>query len=276
MEESNEKKLIDIIRSLDVPKNRYNEFGGFNYRSAEDIITALKPKLHAAGLLPICTFRVEERAGHPYQVARVFVVGEGGDTPIGNLVCEGWSREDDKRTKMDAPQLSGSAASYAEKRAWGGYLGLNDEQDSDALNVGNGKSAPKFSYRIEEFANKDLRDAIVQEFRGLNREEKVNALNFMQKEMLDETIKLPDYSNATELALMPYLTLFLEAIHNQEANKTREAIMESGVSIDDAKKIFKDTHGQEPAIVNHTSLDKEDSKKGKKKTKYVKPDTNLD
>jgi hypothetical protein len=193
-----------------------------------------------------------------------------------------WAREDEDRKKMDAPQLSGSAASYATKRAWGNLLGIDDTKDSDATNKHGTEEKPvrpipslskstAWSYHVIEYANKGTHSAILSRFKALPKTGKIIALDDMLSN-IDEVIPVPDYAKATEASLVSYAQLFLETIHGQEANKTREESIEKGVSVEDAIKVFK-SKGQNPIVVNQTNLDREDSRK--KKPKYIEVDDNF-
>lgn len=280
--------LIAIQSKIDVPKSRENTFGGYMYRSAEDIWNAAKPLFAQYGLFVMCTDRVEERAGHPYQVATIQVMGADKSTGTGfsTLVeAGGWAREDDERKKMDSPQLSGSAASYAAKRAWGNLLGLDDVKDSDATNI---SEEPKtvserakeiahpvkfqFSDDIMDYANKNKHPELIAEFRKLfDRKEKVVILNKLQ-DNIDEIISMPDFITATLKALDDCFKLLLTATHDQEHNRILKECTDKGMSTEQAINIIEGL-GLKPQVRNNINLDGKKEGKQPSSDKYVKPDT---
>ena len=48
--------LLEIQAALKAPKNQYNAFGKYNYRSCEDILEAVKPLAREQG----CTVRLSD------------------------------------------------------------------------------------------------------------------------------------------------------------------------------------------------------------------------
>lgn len=123
-------KLVQAQAELRVPKSRTNNFGGYQYRSAEDILNALKPILAHLGLFLSVTDEIRELAGRHYLVATVRVV----DVDTGDVVeTQGWARETENKKGMDEAQVTGSASSYARKYALGGMFAIDDTAaDPDA------------------------------------------------------------------------------------------------------------------------------------------------
>lgn len=121
-------KLALIQQKLKAPKGQYNSFGGYKYRSCEDILEALKPLLaeQDAGL----TLTDELVAiGNRYYVkatASLFDL-ESGDT-ISNTA---YAREDESKKGMDGSQITGTASSYARKYCLNGLLLIDDTKDAD-------------------------------------------------------------------------------------------------------------------------------------------------
>jgi len=125
--------LAKIQRDLSVPKSERNEFGGFNYRSAEQILDALKPMLD--GL----TLRVHSEpimvGDWHYIQTRVTLCN--GDVIIAESTVS--AREVESRPKMDAAQISGAAFSYSLKYALCGLFSISPGQDPDAYSHQNGQ-----------------------------------------------------------------------------------------------------------------------------------------
>ena len=120
--------LAQVQSKLKAPKNQRNTFGGYNYRSAEDILEAVKPLAYEVGCAVNCTDEVLMIGDRYYVVATAIFA-----TPAGQLIStRGWAREQDERKGMDASQVTGSASSYARKYALNGLFAIDDTKDADA------------------------------------------------------------------------------------------------------------------------------------------------
>lgn len=123
------QKLLDIQSKLKVEKGTYNKFGEFYYRSKEDILEAAKPMCHERGLTLLCDDEVRcLDNGWVYVTTTVTLT----DVLTGECVtAKASAREPESKPKMDSSQVSGSAASYAGKRALGNLFALDDTKDAD-------------------------------------------------------------------------------------------------------------------------------------------------
>jgi len=122
------QKLLKIQAELKAPKNQYNKFGEFYYRSCEDILSAAKPLCISEGILLYVTDEVK-MIGERYYVKATASVTDGENT----IFAEAYARETESRPKMDAAQLTGAASSYARKYALNGLFCLDDTKDADAM-----------------------------------------------------------------------------------------------------------------------------------------------
>lgn len=120
--------LGEIQQRLKAPKNQTNKFGGYNYRSAEDILEAVKPLAHEVGATVNCSDEVLMVGDRFYVVATAILTTYEGE----QVAVQGWAREQDERKGMDASQVTGSASSYARKYALSGLFAIDDEKDADA------------------------------------------------------------------------------------------------------------------------------------------------
>lgn len=137
-------KLLKVQAELKVPKNKYSQYGGYNYRSLEGILEALKPLLLEVGAVVLLSDKVEEKAGRWYIVASAAFI----DAATGESVrVEARARETQARAKFDDAQLTGAASSYARKYALSGLFGVDDGADVDGLpdseSVGRGAGKKK-------------------------------------------------------------------------------------------------------------------------------------
>lgn len=120
------QNFINLISELKAPKGQENRFGGYKYRSAEDILEAVKPLLKKHNCLLTISDRVE-LIGDRYYVVATATMTDGTAT-ISNTA---YAREEETRKGMDASQLTGSCSSYARKYALNGLLLIDDTKDSD-------------------------------------------------------------------------------------------------------------------------------------------------
>lgn len=136
------ERVIAVQSQLKAPKNQRNDFGGFNYRSCEDILEAVKPLLKAEGLCLTITDDIV-MLGDRFYVKATATLTDGERS----LPNQAFAREPEERAKMDGSQVTGSASSYARKYALNGLFAIDDTKDADALNNGqdaaNGKDFDK-------------------------------------------------------------------------------------------------------------------------------------
>ena len=125
--------IIKIQEELKAPKNQRNSFGNYNYRSAEDIIEAVKPIAHKYGYYLSITDDIVEVGGRVYVKATAYLIPEDNKKVSASSV--GWAREEEVKKGMDASQITGSTSSYARKYALNGLLAIDDTKDSDATNT---------------------------------------------------------------------------------------------------------------------------------------------
>lgn len=119
-------KLVGVQEQLKTPKDNFNSFGGYSYRSAESILKAAKPLLAQAGLAVVMTDEVVEVAGRVYVRATATLIDvESGAT----ISATAYAREQLDKRGMDQAQVTGSASSYARKYALQGLLALSDASD---------------------------------------------------------------------------------------------------------------------------------------------------
>ena len=137
-------KLLQIQTELKAPKNQYNSFGDYKYRSCEDILEAVKPLLlkHKASL----TLRDEiENIGDRYYIRAIATLFDAESEAVINNVA--YAREAESKPKMDAAQVTGTASSYARKYALNGLFLIDDTKDADtdehAKQTGAGKASDK-------------------------------------------------------------------------------------------------------------------------------------
>ena len=124
------KKLIKVQLELKAPKNQRNTFGNYNYRSAEDILEALKPVLaaHEATVFISDKVVVKENNCAYIEATATFVDIETGES----ISTTAFAREAENKKGMDPSQITGSASSYARKYALNGLFLIDDAVDPDS------------------------------------------------------------------------------------------------------------------------------------------------
>lgn len=125
------KQLRELQAELKAPKNQRNKFGNYNYRSAEDILEALKPLAVKHGLTFRISDSIEMVGDRVYVIATVSVCNDMGE----HMESNGFAREEDTKKGMDGSQITGAASSYARKYALNGLLLIDDTKDADATNT---------------------------------------------------------------------------------------------------------------------------------------------
>lgn len=120
------EKLVKVQQELKAPKSNYNKFGNFKYRSAEDILEAVKPLNAKYGLL--LTLKDEPvLIGDRYYIKATARI-ENGDT---YHEVTAYAREAQTKKGMDDSQITGTASSYARKYALNGLYLIDDTKDAD-------------------------------------------------------------------------------------------------------------------------------------------------
>ena len=125
------EKLAYMQVKLKAPKNQYNSFGKYNYRSCEDILEGLKPLLSEVKAMVILSDQIVQIGDRYYLEAKAsFIDSESSE----RIETKSLAREDETRKGMDLAQVTGSVSSYARKYALNGLFAIDDTKDSDATN----------------------------------------------------------------------------------------------------------------------------------------------
>ena len=134
------EKLQKIQVELKVTKNQTNAFGKYKYRSAEDILEAVKPFEDKYKVVFKITDELKELAGHVYVDSEAKVIDTESTDRESSISSTAQAIIDFSAKGMQMPQRTGAASSYAKKYALGNLLLIDDNKDSDATNT-HGKTA---------------------------------------------------------------------------------------------------------------------------------------
>ena len=159
------QKLSLIQKEFKANKSKFNSFGKYNFRSAEDILEALKPFNEKYEVSFIIT---EELIGYdsqnPILLSKATILDNNG---VNELFATSIVGVDLQQKGMQVPQQFGSASSYGKKYALGNLLLIDDTQDADATNKHDkevktsteeelkwlNKNTPEFNKAIEYLKN---------------------------------------------------------------------------------------------------------------------------
>jgi hypothetical protein len=132
------EKLATIQTKFKSKKSRYNSFGKYYFRSAEDILEATKPYLLELGV----SVTVSESiiAAEPFPIVESKATVTDGESAIHATAVVGVDLD---QKGMQMPQKFVSASSYGKKYALGNLFLIDDTQDSDAGNSHGKATKPK-------------------------------------------------------------------------------------------------------------------------------------
>lgn len=132
--------LQKIQSELRAPKGQRNNFGNYSYRSAEDILTAVKPILEKYGSALVSRDSLEAHGERIFVRSDAELYNEEAKL-IGSST--GFAEHALTKKGMDQAQITGSASSYARKYSLNGLFAIDDTKDADATNThGRSKSLP--------------------------------------------------------------------------------------------------------------------------------------
>lgn len=131
------EKLAAVQQELNAPKDKKNTFAGYNYRSAEGILEAVKPVLKKYRSMITLSDEIVEIGGRIYVKAQAIFFSldpvETGSIsfPPGPMSVFAYAREAETKKGLDDSQITGTASSYARKYALNGLLLIDDAKDAD-------------------------------------------------------------------------------------------------------------------------------------------------
>jgi hypothetical protein len=146
MSKSLHERLAEIQQKLKVEKSQFNKFGGYNFRSTEDILEGVKPLL--GGLVLTLDEEMKVLYGafsERYYKVTTASISDGKDT----ISVRSETREDESQKGLTQSQLSGAISSYGAKMALRGLFLLDDTKDDDATNTHGKEDKPAPTKPVE-------------------------------------------------------------------------------------------------------------------------------
>ena len=121
-------RVMALQSELKAPKSQTNKFGGYKYRSCEDILEAVKPLLKKYSMVLTIGDELINCSGRYYICATATL----RDTESGEAIQNSaYAREAAEKKGMDEAQLTGTTSSYARKYALNGLFCIDDTKDAD-------------------------------------------------------------------------------------------------------------------------------------------------
>ena len=169
------KQLTKIQAELKCPKGSFNKFGGFKYRSAEQILEAAKPILYKYESVLILTDEVVEVGSRLFLKATATLINTDGEIKVNAYA------ELSEHKGMSSEQTTGTASSYARKYALNGLF-LIDETENDPDSKDNREEEEK--PKKETLDNKRFLEALKAIQEGKFTAEELRAKFDLTKEQL--------------------------------------------------------------------------------------------
>ena len=140
------EKLATIQTKFKSKKSRFNSFGKYYFRSAEDILEATKPFLLELGVT--VTLNENLISSDPMPIIESMATISDGENAIQATALVG---VDLLQKGMQTPQQFGSASSYGKKYALGNLFLIDDTHDSDAVNDHKTNMSPDQVAKAKQF-----------------------------------------------------------------------------------------------------------------------------
>ena len=239
-------KLIKMQEELKAPKNQYNQFGKYHYRSCEDILEGLKPVLSKYGATLVVTDSLEVIGDRYYVKATAKLIDIDSGEFIENSA---YAREDLSQKGMSESQITGSTSSYARKYCLNGLFLIDDTKDSDTDEYQNQQNKPSQKTQkqseqntqpatkmkdspAEKAKNEELRASVDQDFvphgegmtpKRIARLKKAQEITGKNDKTVLATAKAESFETITEANYIAVMNLFLKLM-TPEQQKEIEAI----------------------------------------------------
>lgn len=173
------EKLSNIQNELKCNKGQYNNFGGYKYRSCEDILEAVKPICKKYKTTLVLADKLENIGERYYIKAMAELIDCEGEE--NKSICNtAYAREEESKKGMDGSQITGTASSYARKYALNGLFNIDDTKDADTdeyqkqINQDEQKiNKPKVEALKKSIENNKLAEDFVQNALNNNGFEKI-------------------------------------------------------------------------------------------------------
>lgn len=191
------EKLSAIQQKIKVHKGQYNDFGKYNYRSAEDILEALKPLEKEFKVTFLSSEDLQEFSQGLAVVSKAWIID---NESLDKISVTATALIDFEVKGMQMPQRTGAASSYAKKYAYGNLLLLDDTKDSDAVND-HGKGSKPVSTPKKQSLPPARFNAAVDNYNKGDDNKKKEIVATLQKDYSLTTEQTKEFFNKTKFKL---------------------------------------------------------------------------
>ena len=206
MAETLKEKLLAIQAELNAPKNLYNSFGKYHYRSCEGVLEALKPllKKHKASIK--ISDDIEVKGDRYYVHSTIYFYHaekiSDKDEDVQMIMAEAYAREPESKTGMDSAQITGTASSYARKYALNGLFLIDDAKDPDTDEYHVTTEAKK-DKKVTQIKKKPDSDADASDLDKFVTDEQLKTLEMLLKKADVTPEKFCDIYKLTIMSELP-------------------------------------------------------------------------
>lgn len=183
------EKLSKIQVEFKSNKSKFNSFGKYNFRSAEDILEALKPFNEKYGVY----FTIKEELSNIGELPIITSIATAHDVDgVQEITATAIVGVDLAQKGMQIPQAFGSASSYGKKYALGNLLLIDDTQDADATNTHGKENKPEVKEKELSWLNKNtpqFTQAVEYLMKG-GKLETIEGKYKLSKSVKDELLKI--------------------------------------------------------------------------------------
>ena len=197
------EKLNYVQSNLKVPKNRRASFGGkagYNYRSCEDILEAVKPLTNVARLCLRLNDNIRVENGLTFVEATAILNDCDSEACI---TSKGLAQIATDKKGMDVAQMTGSASSYARKYALNGLFAIDDSEDIDSMDHSDKKTstrAAKPASAAQEEAKEEAAPGII----GTAQAKRMYAISGGDADLCKKVIARYGYKSSKEVKWEDY------------------------------------------------------------------------
>ena len=204
------KELIAIQTELKAPKNQFNSFGKYKYRSLEDIFEALKPLLAKQKCFVSLNDEIMLIGDRYYIKATATIRNDSGDS----VSVSAMAREEENKKGMDSAQLTGATSSYARKYALNGLFAIDDTKDADATNTHGNEQQQKAPSPSK--ASEEDRKQLWAKFSAQLKQFNIEPKDFLARDGVDIKDPAKTYETVRKyMGLAP--DMFVNVLENWEA-----------------------------------------------------------
>lgn len=214
------EKLNYVQSNLKVPKNRRASFGGkagYNYRSCEDILEAVKPLTNVARLCLRLNDDIRVENGLTFVEATAILNDCDSEACI---TSKGLAQIATDKKGMDVAQMTGSASSYARKYALNGLFAIDDSEDIDSMDHSEKKQATRAA-KPASTTQEEAKEEAAPEIISTAQAKRMYAISGGDAELCKKVIARYGYKSSKEVKYSDYEAICDEIV--DERGRENEA-----------------------------------------------------